>query len=274
MDALLERLVRALGPDGTEAEMLLAHASGRSRAWLRAHDDAVLPQETATRALALAARRATGEPFAYIVGSAGFYRRDFAVDARVLVPRPETEHLIDDALRHLRGNAVPRIADLGTGSGAIAVTLAAELPQALVDAVDISAEALALARENAARHGVSERVAFHLGDLLAPLRTRRYDAILANLPYVPTGEIARAPDPVSFEPRLALDGGPDGLDLYRRLLVEAPAALAPGGALYLEAAPPLMAGLRALVEAAFPAASIALERDYGGRERYVRVVPR
>ncbi len=273
-DELLQALLRDERLDAGEAEMLLAHVCGRARSWVRAHDDAELAPEICMAMRALAARRAAGEPFAYVVGSAGFYGREFLVDARVLVPRPETEHLIDDARAFLRERAAPRIADIGTGSGAIACTLAAEIAQAQVDAVDLSGDALDVARENAARLGVADRVHLFRGDLLQPLAGRRYDAILANLPYVPTAAISAAPDPVSFEPRLALDGGPDGLACYRRLLVAAPDALAPHGALYLEAAPPLMEGLRALVAERMPGAEVRVEHDYGGRERFVRIVPR
>ncbi|HVA28049.1 MAG TPA: peptide chain release factor N(5)-glutamine methyltransferase, partial [Candidatus Baltobacteraceae bacterium] len=217
------------------------------------------------------ARRAAGEPIAYIVGSAGFRGHTLLVDRNVLVPRPETEHLVDDAIEHLRSLDEVRALDVGTGSGAIACALAAALPRATVHASDVSPEALLVALANAHRLGVEGRMQCYLGDLTTPVRRRRYEAVLANLPYVPTGDIAVAPDPVSFEPRLALDGGPDGLDLYRRLLAEVPGMLLPGGILYMEAAPPTIGILAGLAAAAFPEGEIELGRDYGERERYVKV---
>ncbi len=271
--ALLAQLVHD-GVSGDDAEIVLAYVCGRERAWVRAFDDAEIGDGDVERVRSLCARRRAGEPVAYLMGSAGFYGRTFAVDARVLVPRPETEHLIDDARTHLAAFDAPRVADIGTGSGAIACTVAAEVPGVRVDAVDISADALAVARANAGALGVAGRIAWFQGDLLAPLAGRRYDAVLANLPYVPTGEIAPRPDPVSFEPRLALDGGKDGLALYRRMLPALAVALTPGGVAYLEAAPPLMAGLAALARAVLPAARLEVGLDYGGRERYLRVRPR
>ncbi len=216
-------------------------------------------------------RRRAGEPLAYITGVAGFYGRDFEVNSHVLVPRPETEHVIDDLRACADGKRTTAHLDVGTGSGAIAVTIAAELKNARVDAVDISNEALNVARRNAKALGIADRVAFFEGDLIQPVRDRHYDAIVANLPYVPTADIAPHPDPVSFEPALALDGGPDGLDLYRRLLATVPAMLLPGGVLYLEAAPPIVDGLVAFARAAFPNGEVTVGKDYGDRERFVKV---
>lgn len=254
-----------------EIVALLAAAAGRESAWVRAHDDAALEPSAHRRFLDAVARRSAGEPIAYILGRAGFYGREFIVDAHVLVPRPETEHLIDVAIAALSAVAEPEALDVGTGSGAIAVTLAFELPNARIDAVDVSPHALAVARENAERLGVATRVSFFEGDLLAPFDGRLYDAIVANLPYVPTADIAPSPDPVSYEPRLALDGGADGLDAYRRLLDAAPAHLKPGGVLLMEAAPPLMDVLCALARRSFPLGTVTLGRDYGERDRFVKV---
>ena len=255
-----------------EVELLLANVTGRTTAWLRANDDAELSDRMAASAREFVLRRAQGEPIPYITGSAGFHGHVFHVDPSVLVPRPETEHLVDDALDHIRrwvGKL--RVADIGTGSGAIACTIAAELPAARVDAVDISPDALMVALNNAHRLGVELRVQFHLGDLLAPIHKKRYAAIIANLPYVPTADIAESPNPVSFEPRLALDGGRDGLDLYRKLLPAASECLDVGGALYMEAAPPIMDDLVALTKALIPDAEVRVGNDYGGRARYVKV---
>ncbi len=260
-----------------DAGRLLEFVLGRDAAWLLAHGDAALSEREAARYADAVARRARGVPVAYIIGSVGFYGRSFAVTPDVLVPRPESELLIDLVLEHLRrGNraaAAPRVLDVGTGSGALAITLALELPEATVSAVDISLPSLAVARANAATLGVAERVAFFAGDLsdAVPPGTR-YDAIVANLPYVPTPALAPAPDPTAFEPRLALDGGPDGLDVYRRFLAHAPGRLAARGLLLMEAAPGTTRPLERLASSAFPAAAaVGVRADLSGRERVVSV---
>ncbi|MEO9170688.1 MAG: peptide chain release factor N(5)-glutamine methyltransferase [Candidatus Baltobacteraceae bacterium] len=264
----------ALAAAGTEdASRLLAHVLGCERAWLVAHDANELSEADRKAFERNCARRKTGEPLAYIVGSAGFYRREFVVDRNVLVPRPETEHLIDEALLLMRDCVAPRMLDLGTGSGAIACTLAAELRSASVDAVDVSPQALDVARKNARRLNLDERIRFFLGDLLDPVRGCRYDCIVANLPYVPTGDIEPPPAAVGFEPLLALDGGADGLTLYRRLLLDVAGALAPAGWLLLEAAPPVMDALAVVVQTAFPNAVVRVGEDYGGRSRYLCTQP-
>ncbi|MDP9025440.1 MAG: peptide chain release factor N(5)-glutamine methyltransferase [Candidatus Eremiobacteraeota bacterium] len=269
----MKSVVRDLLSGGSleDAGLLLAHVLGRDRAWLISHDEHELTKVQTERFTALCERRRLGEPLAYITGSAGFYGRSFSVDARVLVPRPETEHLIDDALVFLQNRSAACVLDVGTGSGAIACTLAAELRTLRADAVDVSAEALTVARENARALRVSERITFFEGDLVAAVRPRRYDCVVANLPYVPTLDIAHAPDPVSFEPRIALDGGPDGLDLYRRLLAGAPHVTLPGGLVLMEAAPPNVHALAALARYAFAPAEVTVGKDYGGRDRYVKV---
>jgi release factor glutamine methyltransferase len=243
--------------------MLLAHVLGRSRAWLIAHGEALVLAPEAQRFGDLCARRAAGVPIAYLLGSAYFYGREFAVNETVLVPRPETEALVDYALQFAKcqGSQPLRILDVGTGSGALACTLAAELPSATIDATDCSAGALAVARANARTIGVDSRCHFYLGDLAGPVADLQYDAIIANLPYVATADIPAAPDPLAFEPRIALDGGPDGL----RLLVA-------GGLALCEAAPHQIGALRALCEAAFSKASVAVGCDLGRLERFVIIV--
>ncbi|MGD0969447.1 MAG: peptide chain release factor N(5)-glutamine methyltransferase [Candidatus Aquilonibacter sp.] len=250
-------------------ETLLAFVTGKSIAYLRAHADEPLPEDMAAKYAQLKARLDQGEPLAYILGTAGFYRREFLVDPRVLIPRPETEHLVEEAIRFARVHDRPRVLDVGTGSGAVALSIAAHVPQARVDAVDVSPDALIVAIANRERLRLSKRVAFYLGDLLEPVAGKRYDAIVANLPYVPTGAGDAG---LRFEPVLALAGGADGLDVYRRFFADAPAALQAGGLLLAEGAPPIAAGLLALARAAFPEASVSLERDYGDRERYVKVM--
>jgi len=256
-----------------DAALLLACALERSRDWIVAHPDDDVDEAALARYVALCARRSTGMPLAYVLGRAGFYGREFEVDESVLVPRPETEHLVDEALLFLRQRALEgresAVLDVGTGSGAIACTIAAQSQNA-VDATDASPAALDVAARNARRLGVARLCRFFCGDLMEPVASRRYDLIVANLPYLPTRDLPAAPDPVSFEPAVALDGGPDGLDCYRRLLQTAPAALALEGLLLLEAAPPTMPALETLVRAAFPGAQVAFGNDYAGLARYLR----
>lgn len=216
---------------------------------------------------------ATGVPPAYVTGWKGFYRREFAVNEYVLVPRPETEHLIEDALEFMRTPGRRRVLDVATGSGAIACTIASEVSDAIVTASDVSLQALIVAARNAARLGVAERCTFALADI-APTGEDGYDLILANLPYIPSADVPQKPDPVGFEPRLAIDGGDDGLDEYRKLLARAPNLVHAGALLLMEAAPPTITGLLALARAAFPEAAITVHRDYAHLERYVRIATR
>jgi len=257
-----------------DASLLLAHALSRPREWLAAHPEATVDPAHLEQFLAACQRRRRGTPIAYILGHAGFYGREFLVDERVLVPRPETEHLVDEALRVLRraqrDGRQPAVLDVGTGSGAIACTIAAETGLA-VDATDVSPAALRVAARNAAELGVGGRCRFYQGDLAASVAGRRYDLLVANLPYVPTRDLPEPPDSAGFEPPQALDGGSDGLDCYRRLLRDAPALLAPGGTALLEAAPPTIAGLAALARSAFPDGAIEIGSDYAGLARYVGV---
>jgi release factor glutamine methyltransferase len=274
-EALRDASVRLEPVGGTgrlDAVFLLAHAGGVSRAEMIAFRERELAPEIAQRFGELVERRARGAPLAYVTGEAGFYGRMFGVDERVLVPRPETELAIDWAVRHLRaiGRENGSAADVGTGSGAIAITLASELPQLSVYASDVSQDALAVARRNAARNDVFQHVTFLHGDLAAPLLTYApFDCVIANLPYVPTADCAAAPDPVSFEPPLARDGGPDGLSPYRRLLPDLRALVAPRGIAILEAAPANARALEALVRDAVPNAGVETIRDYAELDRLV-----
>lgn len=267
------RLAQSSDSARADAYLLLAHLLKRDRAWLLAHGEAYLAHAQVERFEELCAKREAGMPVAYLLGSAMFFGREFTVSDAVLVPRPESEHLIDAALAYLlerKGTttAMPRVLDVGTGSGALGCTMAAEIAQANVECVDISPMALAMAHHNARRLHVHRQMRFYLGDLLAPLGERAFDLVLANLPYVPSHEIAPPPDPVSFEPRLALDGGPDGLDLYRRLLADLPRYLAPQALVLCEAAPSSMPGLCELLAQALPRARITVGSDFGGRERF------
>jgi release factor glutamine methyltransferase len=269
------RLEPVGGSGRLDAIFLLAHAGAVSREEMIAHRERELTPEVAERFAMLVGRRELGEPLAYVTGEAGFFGRMFGVDRRVLVPRPETELAVEWAVRHLRaiGREAGSAADVGTGSGAIAVTLACELPELTVWASDVSAEALAVARRNAARNAVFQHVTFVPGDLAEPLLPYApFDCVVANLPYVPSAECAAAPDPVAFEPLLARDGGPDGLDLYRRFVPSLGALVARRGIAILEAAPANAAALEALVRAALPHAGIETIRDYADLDRFVVAV--
>ena len=263
----------------TDAQLLLASVIGRDRAWILAHGDSFLSRQQSERFGELCEKRASGMPVAYILGTAGFYGREFVVNDKVLVPRPESEVLVEDMLSYLRTRLDPAypkqlltVLDIGTGSGAIACTLAAELAAVTVEGVDISLAALKVAEHNARRFNVFAKCKFRFGDLASGIGDRHFDAVVANLPYIPTGQIPKRPDPLSFEPPEALDGGPDGLALYRRLLPMLPPLLKPGALVLLEAAPPTIAGLVELARASFPRDEILVGRDLGGLERYVRIL--
>jgi release factor glutamine methyltransferase len=211
-----------------EARLLLRHVLDLTPAAIGAHPERkVSPAETAAFR-ALTARRAAGEPVAYLAGRREFYGLDFQVTPAVLIPREETELLVDIALE----TKAPRILDLGTGSGCLAIAVAKQLPRAIVTAVDAFPAALAVARDNAARHGVSIR--FLQGDWFVPLAGERFELILANPPYVAERDPHLARGDVRFEPRSALAAGPDGLAEIRRIVAQAPAHLVPGGRLWFE----------------------------------------
>lgn len=217
-----------------DAELLLAHALGRSRSHLHAWPDDVLPPDARARFEALIRRRGAGEPVAYLLGRREFWSLEFEVGPEVLVPRPETEGLVEIARAHLsaREAIAPSILDLGTGSGCVAIALARERPDAQVVAVERSDAALALARHNADRLGAA--VEFLAGEWLTPVAGHRFDAIVSNPPYVRSDDPHLTEGDARYEPRSALDGGPDGLDAIRALAERAGAGLVPGGLLALE----------------------------------------
>lgn len=217
-----------------DADVLIRHVLGWDRATLLLRRDEPLPHAAAAHFDALVVRRATREPVAYLTGTREFYGRDFHVSPAVLIPRPETELIVDVVLARTTSAAVARIADVCTGSGILAVTLACERPRAEVVATDLSAEALAVARRNADAHGVGERIAFVEGDLLLPA-PGLFDVIVANPPYVPSADAATlAPDVRAFEPGIALFGGEDGLAIVRRLVLQAAPRLGPQGIFVME----------------------------------------
>jgi release factor glutamine methyltransferase len=252
-----------------DARLLLEHATGRDHAYLVAHDDETLAAEVMDEYQRLLGRAAAGEPIPYLTGRAPFMGLEFAVSPAVLIPRPETEGLVELAIdwARRRGGAI-RAADVGTGSGCIAASLAHYLPRAEVIAVDLSAGALAVARANAGRVAAG-RVAFVQGDLLAALAPG-FDLILSNPPYVSKGEWTDLPIGVkSYEPVLALDGGGDGLNVIRALLPQAAERLRPGGLCLMEIGWRQGAAATALARAAFPGAAVAVRSDFAGRDRLI-----
>ncbi|MEP6825252.1 MAG: peptide chain release factor N(5)-glutamine methyltransferase [Ramlibacter sp.] len=260
--ALQQPLARAL--DRLDAQLLLLHALGRAgteRSWLLAHDaDALSPAQEAAY-LALCARRAAGEPVAYLVGEKEFFGLMLHVDRRVLVPRPDTETLVEWALEVMAGRAQPAVIDLGTGSGAIALALQHSRPDARIEAVDASADALAVASANARRLALSVvfRQAFWLEGAV-----QRYDLIVSNPPYVASGDAHLAA--LAHEPLQALAAGPDGLADLRAIVAQAPACLAPGGWLLLEHGWDQAGAVRALLQGA-GFTGVASRRDLAGTER-------
>jgi release factor glutamine methyltransferase len=216
-----------------EAEILLGHALGRDRAWLYAHGDDVLEADAAIRFHALLSRRAAGEPLAYLVGRREFWSLDLAVTPDVLIPRPETELLVEIALRHIPQGREVDIADLGTGSGAIALAIASGRPHARVLASDKSEAALDVARGNARRLRV-DNVDCVAGDWCAALGDRRFALIVSNPPYIAEGDAHLDRGDLRFEPSDALIAGPDGLDALQAIAAAAPAHLLPAGRLMLE----------------------------------------
>lgn len=218
-----------------DAETLLLHVLGKNRAWLLAHLDDQFAGCGAIGYAGMLDRRAKGEPIQYITGQAEFYGLPFHVTREVLIPRPETEHLIEKIIEFAPLFPRPRIADVGTGSGAIAIALAHEWSQAMITAIDISDPALQVAEQNAKRIGVVDRIRFLQGDLLAPVSDERFELVVSNPPYVPdTDRALIAVEVREHEPPVALYGGEDGLEIYRRLFPAAYGVLVPAGYIAVE----------------------------------------
>ena len=230
-----------------EARMLLERVLGKSRAWLIAHAQEAAGPEAERAFAGLVERRLQGEPIAYILGVREFYGLEFLVTPAVLIPRPETELLAELALARIPENAAARVLDLGTGSGAIAVVLAKQRPQARVTAVEVDYAALVVARANAKRHGVSVR--FFCGDWFGALRGETFDLIVSNPPYVAAADAHLAAGDLRFEPQRALVGGADGLDCIRAIVASAGAHLRPGAWLLFEHGYDQAEACRALLEA-------------------------
>ncbi|WP_425570173.1 peptide chain release factor N(5)-glutamine methyltransferase [Pigmentiphaga soli] len=256
------------GLETVDARALMAHVLGVNRAWLIAHGDDPLSPEAAARFDELAARRRAGEPVAYLVGEREFMGHRLQVSPDVLIPRPETELLVETALACVAGRAAPALLDLGTGSGAIAISLALARPDARVRATDLSAGALAVARANARR--LDADVEFLHGDWLDALNPAQpaaiYDAIVANPPYIADGDRHLAEGDLRFEPRGALTDGADGLQALRAIAAGAGCWLKPGGWLWLEHGWDQAAAVRALLAGA-GLSGVESRRDLAGIER-------
>lgn len=265
-----------------DAEVLLAHSLGnKDRTWLYVHSLASLDAHQINKFEALLQRREQREPVAYLVGHKEFFGLEFEVNPHVLIPRPETELLVETALnirdwrleigdwRVSNLQSPISIVDVGTGSGCIAIALAKNLPRATFFAIDASPEALQLAQRNAKRHGVADRITFLQGNLLQSL-TSPVDLIVTNPPYVSHLELVAAsvsPEVSQYEPRLALDGGQDGLEVIRRLLAQARAKLKPGGSLLVEIGSTQGQAVVQLGETYFPGANIQVKKDLAGWDR-------
>ncbi len=251
-----------------DAQSLLGEVIGKDRAYLLAHSEQRLLPEQAAHFTGWIERAARGEPLAYIIGRRAFFDRMFRVTPDVLIPRPETELLLEQALARLDPQATTEVADVGTGSGALAVTLAAHRPHAQVYALDTSPAALGIAEDNARAHGVA--ITFLHGHLLEPLGERgiMVGGVMANLPYIPTDEMRRLA--VSrYEPHLALDGGADGLDLIRQLLAQAVDVCAANAWLLLEIGADQGAAVLELARQRLPNAVVTLLTDLAGLDRIV-----
>lgn len=278
LGALLDWTAKHLAQKGLEyprldAEVLLAHAVGCKRIDLYGvrHADVATPEQR-QKYRELIQKRLEGCPVAYLAASKEFFGLAFTVTPAVLIPRPDTEHVVMECIALAKPLAAPSIVDIGAGSGNIAVTLARELPKARLTAVERSAAALAVARQNADQHGVAARIRFVEGDLLGPLPPEeRFDFVVSNPPYIPHEEIAKLPVGVKdYEPHAALDGGPDGFAVFQRLIEEARARLVPGGWLIVEIGAPQEETARQRLSDLEEYDLAATVRDYSGHPRVLK----
>jgi release factor glutamine methyltransferase len=259
-----------------DASVLIAHVLNKPRTWVMAHPELTLTTEQQKQLSESLTRLENGEPFPYLLGHWEFFSLDFDVTPDVLIPRPETELLVEKAIVWLQESPVRRtIADIGTGSGVIAVSMAVKVPDTDILATDISAKALKVAKRNAENLGVSNNIEFIECDLLPDKDTfinnhLPFDLICANLPYIPTQTLSRLPV-FGREPTVALDGGADGLDLFRRLLNIAPDWLAPNALILLEIEATLGIHVLNLAYDMFGQAEIHLHQDLTGRDRLLEI---
>ena len=268
LQTITDRLTQAdVDAPRLSAEVVLAHALDLSRTQLLAQADRPLTPEQFARAQHDVERLVNNEPLAYVVGHREFYDIDLLTDARALIPRPETECLVEYAIQIMADRSAPLIADVGTGCGAIAVTLAKHLPQARVIATDLSADAVELARTNAQRNGVATRIDFRLGSILEPI-TETLDLLAANLPYIDDKDWPYLAKTIrGHEPMMAFIGGPDGLDLVRALLRDASRVLHPGGVILLEIGAYHGDAVTEIALLNFPQARVQIKPDYAGLDR-------
>ena len=270
---LRRRLESASETPSLDAQIILAHILGIKRAWVLAHPEAVLSPQQEQSLNENLRRLESGEPLPYVLGHWEFYGLDFVVGPAVLIPRPETELLVEQALAWLRSHPAraERLAvDVGSGSGCIAISLAAHTPDLRVIAADVSSSALEIARQNAHRHGVAGQIDFCQADLLPQAAGQPFDLICANLPYIPSDRLAQL-RVAHWEPQLALDGGVDGLGLIRRLLQQASLYLAAKGLMLLEIDGSQGQATAQLASVAFPDAGVSVLKDLAGLDRLVRV---
>jgi release factor glutamine methyltransferase len=258
-----------------DAEVLLRHVLKMQKEQLYMNGDAPINAGQEAEFRALLSRRAQREPLSYITGQKEFWSLDFLVTPDVLIPRPETELLVEVALQYmkrLRSGSPVKVLDLGTGSGAIAVCLAKEHGATEIVAVDISPVALELARVNAVRHRVADRIRFLPGDLFAPVKAslETFDLIVSNPPYIRTGELSMlAPEIREWEPTIALDGGADGTDKYRRIIGESHRYLAPGGSIVLEIGADMASAVAELFARSGQYGKVSVYQDYAGKDRVI-----
>jgi len=270
IEACRDRLRSVSRTPWLDARLLAQYVTGLDASAVIAYGDTSIDTRRRSRLFELAERRARGEPVAYIIGRKAFCGLEIAVDRRALVPRQETEELVLACVDDWAGHA-PAIAEIGTGSGAIACALAHLIPRAHITASDISAEALELAAHNVNELGFAEQVTLVQSNLFTQFPDdARFDVVIANLPYVGTDNLAELEAGVrDHEPAQALLGGPDGLDVYRRLVDQLPERVRSGSALYFECAPRSADPLRSLVAATFTSAQTEIKKDAAGLERMV-----
>ena len=271
------RLAQFSDTPDLDASVLIAHMLNKPRTWVMAHPELTLTTEHKTQLNKSLLRLEKGEPFPYVLGHWEFFGLDFDVTPDVLIPRPETELLVEKAIMWLQESSVRRtIADIGTGSGAIAVSLAINVPDAELLATDISSKALQVAKQNSIKHGVGERINFIECDLLptdpsaVTLHHLPFDLVCANLPYIPTKTLSQL-SVFGREPTVALDGGADGLALFRRLLNIVPQWLAPNALILLEIEATLGLQVLSLAYDLFAQAEIHLHQDLTGRDRLLEI---
>lgn len=274
IDTILNWTRQYFGEKGVEnprldAEVLLSHILGKDRLYLYVHFDQPLEATELAAFRAAVKKRAARLPIAYITGIKEFMGLDFQVTPAVLIPRPDTEILVEKALKILAENDSPKILDIGTGSGAICVSMLVNLPSAKAVTVDISPEAIAVAKGNAQKHEVAQRLTFCQGDLFNPVQGQVFTAILSNPPYIPEADIAGLAPEVRQEPNLALVGGRDGLDFYRRIILEGRNYLAPGGFIAMEVGIGQAQQVADLAKKSGFFTVSEIVKDYGGIERVV-----